>query len=288
MFGPPGAGKTILAQSLPGIFPPLSEPETLELTKIYSVAGLLDHFRPFINERPFRNPHHTSSHTAVIGGGAHPRPGEVTLAHRGVLFLDEFPEFDRRVIEALRQPLESRSITVARTQGVHTFPADFTLVAAMNPCPCGNFGNPRKDCTCAPAAVHRYRKKISGPILDRIDIHLEVPAVSYEKIEAPSTESSEKIRNRVIVAREIQRERLAETNIETNAQMGVRELKRFVAVKNSLKPLLKLAYERYRLSVRSYHRILKLARTIADVEESEEIEENHLTESLQYRPKVEL
>lgn len=288
MTGPPGSGKTILAQALPSILPNLSFSESLETTKIYSVAGILNEDTPFISERPFRNPHHTASHTAVIGGGSYPRPGEITLAHNGVLFLDEFPEFDRRVIESLRQPLEEKNVTISRTFGKQTFPANFMLVAAMNPCPCGNFGNPKKECICASSAVSKYNKKISGPMLDRIDIHIEVPSPEFDKLsEGEESDSSEKNREEVEKARDIQKKRLKGLSIQTNSEMGLREIKQFIKIKDSLKPVLKLAHERFNLSARSYHRVLKLARTIADLANSEEIEENHLAEALSYRPRQE-
>lgn len=288
LSGPPGVGKTLLAQALAGILPPFSFDESLEITKIYSIAGKLTEAQPLVSERPFRNPHHTSSHTSIIGGGTYPRPGEMTLAHRGVLFLDEFPEFDRRVAESLRQPLEERRITVARNQGVATFPADFMFVAAMNPCPCGNFGNPVQDCSCSPGAVTRYKKKVSGPIMDRIDLYVDMPAVSYEKLTGGESESSSVIRSRVERCRTLQKERLVGTPINTNARMGLREIKRFIPVSGALKPILKLAHERWRLSARSYHRVLKISRTIADLEDSEDIKERHLAEALQYRARQEL
>lgn len=288
MSGPPGGGKTLLARALPSILPPLSFDESLEVTKIYSISGKLPDDSPFVHERPFRNPHHTASYTAVIGGGAHPRPGEATLAHRGVLFLDEFPEFDRRVIESLRQPLEERTITVARAQGTHVFPAQFMLVAAMNPCPCGNFGNPVRDCSCSPGAVMRYKKKISGPMLDRIDIHIEAPAIEYEKLEGEEGEPSEAIRTRVANARTLQQERFRNLPISSNSEMRLGEIKQFIRIQEELKPILRLAHERYRLSARAYHRVLKVSRTIADLADSPEIEAPHLTEALQYRPRAEV
>ena len=290
MEGPPGAGKTILASALPSILPPLAEDEIFEVTKIYSIAGLLTDARaPYLSQRPFRNPHHTSSHTAIIGGGSYPRPGEITLAHRGVLFLDEFPEFDRRVIESLRQPLEERSITVARVSGVATFPAQFMLIAAQNPCPCGNFGNPVRDCTCAPGAITRYKKKISGPIMDRIDLHVETPAVAYETLEGGGDEEpSAAVRARVLTARRRQKERFRNSAISANAEMGLRELKAHVALTSPVKQALQFAHEKHRLSARAYHRLIKTARTIADLEDTDEIGSHHVMEALRYRPKQEI
>src|SRR3989344_886606 len=287
MFGPPGSGKSILAQALPSILPALSFDESLEVTKIYSVGGLLSLKNPFMTQRPFRSPHHTSSHTSIVGGGSYPRPGEVTLAHRGVLFLDEFPEFDRRVIESLRQPLEERSVTIARVQGVHTFPAQFMLVAAMNPCTCGNFGNQTKDCSCAPGAISRYTKKISGPMLDRIDIHIETSPVSFDKLEGGAGEPSSEVRQRVEIARAAQRKRFTRMPILTNAEMGLKEIKQFIPVGDNLIPILKMAHERHKLSARAYHSVLKISRTIADLGVSKEITQAHLLESLQDRPKLE-
>lgn len=285
--GPPGAGKSLLARALPSILPPLSFEETVEVTKIYSISGLLDDKTPFVHTRPFRNPHHTSSYTAIIGGGSFPRPGEATLAHRGVLFLDEFPEFDRRVIESLRQPMEERVVTIARTQGVQTFPAQFMLVAAMNPCPCGNFGNQRKDCICSPGAVTKYHKKISGPILDRIDVHIDTPSTEFEKMEGEGNEASAEVRERVAKARQVQTKRFKNLPFYTNAEMGIKEIKYFIHLKDSVKQILRVAYEKHNLSARSYHRILKLTRTIADLAESDAIEEKHLAEAIQYRPRLE-
>jgi magnesium chelatase family protein len=223
-----------------------------------------------------------------VGGGSYPRPGEITLAHRGVLFLDEFPEFDRRVLESLRQPLEEHSITVARASGTHTFPAHFILVAAMNPCPCGNFGNPATDCICGPGAILKYRKKVSGPMLDRIDLHAEVPALSHAELEGAEAEPSAAARERVIRARQIQAKRLESSNSRTNSEMGIREIKQFIRLSPQIKRTLALAHEKYRLSARAYHKILKISRTIADLEGEEEIKENHISEALQYRPKTEV
>lgn len=286
--GPPGTGKTILAQSLPSILPSLSLEETLEITKIYSIAGLLDDSKPFIEIRPFRNPHHTSSHSAIIGGGASPRPGEVTLAHRGVLFLDEFPEFDRRVLESLRQPLEDRRVTVARAQGVATFPAHFILIAAMNPCPCGNYGNPKKECVCSSGSVAKYTRKISGPLLDRIDLYVTLSPVEYEKLEGEEEEdASDVIRERVSKARAIQTARFRGLPVRVNTEMGLPEIKRFLTLKPEIKPILRMAHSELNLSARGYHRLLKLSRTIADLDGTPDIQENHIMEALQYRPKLE-
>ena len=283
MSGPPGSGKTILARAFAHILPPLSFEESIESTKIYSVAGLLGEGKSCVTERPFRNPHHTASSASILGGGTTPRPGEVTLAHRGVLFLDELPEFERRVIESLRQPLEDRTITISRANGSQTFPAQFILLAAQNPCPCGNFGNQRVNCTCSPNQISSYTKKISGPILDRIDIHITVPAVDYDSLHSAGGESSAMVRERVSAARERQLKRFAGLPIRTNAEMGLREIKQFIPLTDSLTNYLRLAHERYHLSARAYHRVLKLARTIADLHDSDEISDQHLLEALQYR-----
>ena len=287
MTGPPGGGKTILARALPGILPPLSFEESIEVTKIHSIAGLLSDETPYIAYPPFRNPHHTSSHVSIIGGGTNPRPGEATLAHRGVLFLDEFPEFDRRVIESLREPLEESKITVARAKGTETFPARFMLVAAMNPCPCGNYGNAQKACTCSATAVLKYKKKISGPMIDRIDIHIEAAPVEFEKLSGGDADPSESAREEVIRARKIQEARFAKERFSTNAEMGLKEIKAYIELPDSLRTFLAHAHERYQLSARAYHRVLKLARTIADLAGSDEIIEKHLAEALQYRPRQE-
>lgn len=285
MYGPPGAGKTLLAKASASILPPLSFEEILEITKIYSVAGMLSENHPIKSKRPFRNPHHTSSYASIIGGGVYPKPGEATLAHKGILFLDELPEFDRRVLESLRQPLEERTITVTRAKGTQTFPAHFMLIAAMNPCPCGNYGNYRKECVCPPAAVLKYKKKISGPILDRIDIHVETPEVEYEKLNWEGGESSVEIKERVSTAREIQKKRFREAGILTNAEMGLREIKQFIKIDDSVREVLKLAHQKHKLSARAYHRVLKLAQTSADLACSDKIKKEHVMQALNYRPK---
>ena len=289
MIGPPGSGKTLLARSLPSIMPKLSEEEALEVTKIYSVSGLLPPQTPLISERPFRSPHHTSSDIALVGGGQFPRPGEITLAHRGVLFLDELPEFGRHVLEVLRQPLEDRVVTVSRAAGTLQFPAHFILVGAMNPCPCGFLNDPVKNCICTPTQIIRYQKKISGPLLDRIDLHTEVPRVKYEKLASEKVaESSEAVRDRVRKGREIQRLRFKDRNILTNSEMRIREIKKFCELDQKSKELLKVASSQLNLSARAYHRIIKLARTIADLAGSDKIESSHIAEAIQYRPKDQL
>jgi magnesium chelatase family protein len=289
MIGPPGSGKTFLARALPSILPIMSQEEILEVTKIYSVAGLLKEDEPFIKERPFRSPHHTSSEAAIIGGGNPPRPGEITLAHRGVLFLDEFPEFHRDVLESLRQPLEDGVITVSRTKGHLTYPAKFMLVASQNPCPCGFFGDKEKDCSCSASQIVRYRKRISGPILDRIDLHVEVPRVGFKELtsEEKVGEDSKTIRARVQKARDIQQKRYKKEKILTNAEMNISQLKKYCQLDKSAKELLRVAVDDYHLSARAYHRILKVARTIADLAVEEKILTNHLAEAIQYRVKVE-
>jgi len=286
LSGPPGSGKTLLARSLPSIMPQLSPAESLEVTKIYSVAGILSADLPLVTIRPFRSPHHTASDISLVGGGQHPKPGEVTLAHKGVLFLDELPEFGRAVLEALRQPLEDKIITVSRAAGTLQFPAHFILVAAMNPCPCGFLTDPKRNCVCTAAQIIRYQKKISGPLLDRIDINIEVPQVKYEKlVDEKVAEESVKIRDRVEKAREKQLTRFSELKIFSNSEMKVREIKKFCSIDEKSKILLKNAVNQLNLSARAYHRILKLARTIADLEELDRIKPEHIAESIQYRPK---
>ncbi|TSC53961.1 MAG: magnesium chelatase family protein, partial [Microgenomates group bacterium LiPW_16] len=292
MRGVPGAGKTMLARALPGILPDLTEEEALEVTKIYSITGNLPAGESVIKTRPFRAPHHTTSRIGLIGGGTNPRPGEISLAHRGVLFLDEFSEFPRNVLEALRQPMEDGIVTISRAAGQISFPAKFILVAASNPCPCGYFGDPVKTCTCLPGQIIRYQKRISGPIMDRIDLHIEVPAVKVEKLTAGSppaggltADSSKIIKKRVQKARDIQTKRFKKTNLKNNAEMQTKEVKQFCELSNECLNLLRQAVIQMNLSARSYYRVIKLGRTIADLEGSEKISPTHIAEALQYRPK---
>ena len=283
LIGPPGAGKTMLAQRLPTILPMLSFEEALETSQIFSVAGLLRN-RPLVVHRPFRAPHHTISDAGLVGGGHIPRPGEVSLAHNGVLFLDEFPEFRRNILDLLRQPLEDGQLTIARAAMSLTYPARFMLVAAMNPCPCGHFGSPDRPCNCGPHLVHRYRGRISGPILDRIDLHIEVPAVRYEDLRSTQpAESSASIRERVIAARHRQLERYSGDGIYANAQMRPKHIKKHCKLDETGENLLAGAVRQLGLSARAYHRILKVARTIADLDHQENIAPNHLLEAIQYR-----
>ena len=289
LSGPPGTGKTLLARTLPSILPKPTVEEVLEITKIYSVAGLLNLNQALVTSRPFRSPHHSTSGVALVGGGSNPKPGEISLAHRGVLFLDEFPEFSRAVLENLRQPLEDGVVTVARASATVQFPAQFTLVAAQNPCPCGYASDSAKRCICSPAQIMKYQKKISGPMLDRIDLHVEVGRVEYDKLSSDdSGESSAQIQHRVQRARDVQTRRFARSrNIRSNSEMGVKEIKEFCALKPDGQAFMKAAVIKMYLSARSFHRILKLARTIADLDGSSEIETRHLAEAVQYRPKVE-
>ncbi len=288
LYGPPGTGKTMLARAFSTILPPLSFENVIEVTGIHSVAGTL--IRPLITNPPFRSPHHTSSYVSVVGGGTTPRPGEVTLAHRGVLFLDEFPEFDRRVIESLREPLEENAITISRAKGSARFPARFILVAALNPCPCGNF-NSRKTCTCTPLALERYRKKLSGPIVDRIDMWIEVANVDYQKLGSKSGEKeSEKTAKAVLVAREKQLERFNKKagNLATNSDMRVRDIDTYIHLSDEVRDILNHAAKSLDFSPRAYHRVIKLSRTIADLAKRKEIEAEDMLEALQYRPKEHL
>ncbi|MBI4301294.1 MAG: YifB family Mg chelatase-like AAA ATPase [Chloroflexi bacterium] len=286
MIGPPGSGKTLLARSLPSIMPTMTSQEALEVTKIYSVCGLLPSETPLITQRPFRSPHYTISHAGLVGGGRWPRPGEITLSHRGVLFLDELPEFGAAGLDVLRQPLEDRTITVSRAQGSLTFPANFMLVAAMNPCPCGFYGDPTKECTCTPTLVSRYQKRINGPLLDRIDMFVEVPRVDYEKLaDNRLGENSEAIRTRVETARERQRARFQDVGLFCNADMTPVEIRRFCGIEPEAQGLLQTAMNRFSLSARAFHRILKLSRTIADLAAASSIGSAHVAEALQYRSR---
>lgn len=287
--GPPGAGKTLLARAVPGILPELSAAEALDVTKIYSVAGLVGQDRALVRQRPFRAPHHTISHAGLVGGGSTIRPGEISLAHRGVLFLDEFPEYPGAALEALREPLESGSVTISRARGSLTFPARILLIAAMNPCPCGYYGDARRSCSCNDSTVSRYQRRVSGPLLDRFDLFMDVPRVDYQDLTGePSGEPSAAVRERVEVARDRQRERLGGTGRLTNAEMGPVEVRESCQqrLEPDAEPLLSAAMEQMGLSARAFHRVLRVARTIADLAASETISAAHLAEAIQYRRRT--
>ena len=284
-IGPPGAGKTMLAKRIPTILPPMSLEEAIETTRIHSVAGVLEHGQGLVGTRPFRSPHHTISDAGLIGGGAVPRPGEVSLGHNGVLFLDELPEFQRNVLEVMRQPLEDGAVTIARAAISVTFPSRFMLAAAMNPCPCGYFGDPTRECQCSPPMIQRYVSKISGPLLDRIDIHIEVPAVKYKELRAPaSSEDSAMVRGRVMAAQKRQWERFkGERKTYSNAQMSPKMIRKYCGITAEGEKLLENAVTRLGLSARAHDRILKVSRTIADLDDANEILPKHLSEAIQYR-----
>lgn len=284
MTGPPGSGKTMIARSFPSILPPLTFEEALETTKIFSITGMLEQDQALVTTRPFRAPHHTISDAGLIGGGQKPRPGEVSLAHNGILFLDELPEFKKHVLEVLRQPLEDGNVTISRATSTLTFPSGFTLIAAMNPCPCGYLSDPTHECKCSHHQVQKYRAKISGPLLDRIDIQIEVPAVSFRKMENHSPgETSNEIRKRVIKARNIQSKRFLHSKIHSNSQMSNRQVKTFCKLEKESSILLETAIKRFGMSARAFNRVIKIARTIADIEVNDNIQTHHISEAIQYR-----
>ena len=290
MKGSPGSGKTMLSRALPGILPTLTEEEALEVTKIYSITGNLPEGEAIITKRPFRSPHHTTSRIGLIGGGTNPMPGEISLAHRGVLFCDEFPEFPRHVLEALRQPMEDGTVVISRAKGSVAYPAKFLLVAASNPCPCGYYQDPRRPCTCLPGMIARYQKRISGPILDRIDIHIDVPSVETQKLvskDNAKAESSKEIQKRVQAARNIQLSRFKGTHIKSNTEMTTRDVKKWCLISDDCRKLLTSAVATMDLTARSYFKVIKIARTIADLAGEKTISINHVAEALQYRPKLE-
>jgi magnesium chelatase family protein len=285
MIGPPGSGKTMLAKRIPSILPPLVLKEALETTKIHSVAGMLPKDEALVTVRPYRSPHHTISDAGLVGGGTYPQPGEISLAQNGVLFLDELPEFKRSVLEVMRQPMEERMVTISRARVTVTYPASFMLIAAMNPCPCGYYNHPEKECVCSPGAVKSYLNRISGPLMDRIDLHVEVTPVPFKDLsESPPGEKSKDVRKRVIKARKIQEQRFAEhQRIYNNSQMAAKDIDSFCSLDDAGKNLLKTAMEKLSLSARAYDRIIKVSRTIADLEGSEHIQKEHLAEAIQYR-----
>jgi len=286
MCGPPGSGKTLLARSLPGVLPQMTNKESLEVTKIYSASGLLPKDTPLIKNRPFRSPHYTISNAGLVGGGHWPRPGEISLSHRGVLFLDELPEFGHSLLEILRQPLEDKLVTISRARGSLTFPANFMLVGAMNPCPCGYYGDPFRQCTCHHGLVSRYQRRISGPFLDRVDIFIEVPHIEYKKLSDDRLgEESKKVQSRVSAARMLQQERFDGSELVSNNEMTPVEVRQFCQAEEAAQSLLKAAMKQLYLSARAFHRILKLARSIADLENSDIIKANHIAEAIQYRPR---
>lgn len=284
LIGPPGAGKTMIAKRIPSILPPLTLRESLETTKIHSVSGNLGNSNSLIYQRPFRSPHHTVSDVALVGGGSNPKPGEISLAHNGVLFLDELPEFKRTALEVLRQPLEDRTVTISRSRFTVSFPSSFMLVASMNPCPCGYYNHPEKECVCASGIVQKYLNKISGPLMDRIDLHVEVTPVPFKDISSDrEEESSQSIQERVVRAREVQLERYKEQGIYCNAQMSTKMQTQYCEINTAAKTLLNKAMEKLNLSARAYNRILKVARTIADLSASPNVEAEHIAEAIQYR-----
>ena len=286
MTGPPGSGKTLLARTMPSVLPAMDPQEALEATKVYSISGMLPADQPLIRQRPFRSPHYTTSHAGLVGGGRTPRPGEITLAHRGVLFLDELPEFGHNVLESLRQPMEDHVVTISRAQWNVTFPCNFMLLAAMNPCPCGFYGDAKKECRCSHGMVSKYQRRISGPLMDRMDMFVEVPAVEYEKLmDDADGETSANVQVRVEKAREVQNRRFDEMPFTTNAEMGPAEVWDFCQVGQDCQKLLQASMNQLNLSARAFHRVLKLSRTIADLAGSDSIEVQHMAEALQYRPR---